>query len=82
MNTQPGELDRIHGGYVKIVRFGERFWLSKCRRVDGVWTGVVDNNLLVAPFPRGKRISFDTADVIETMDGAGNHDETRGKGAA
>ena len=54
--------------WVKISRDGERFWLREIRTEgDGTKTGVVDNELLVAPYKRGERIEFREAEVIDAM---------------
>jgi hypothetical protein len=59
--------NRIHFGFAKISRFGEAFWLRKCSKKDGTWSGQVDNHLEVAPYSYGLRIEFDADEVIETM---------------
>ena len=60
--------NRIHSGFAKISRFGEAFWLRKCAKNNGQWSGVVDNELESAPYQRGLRIDFEASEVIETME--------------
>ena len=60
--------NRLHSGFVKITRFGEAFWLRSAYKKDGVWSGLVDNHLLVAPYAYGKRIEFTPEEVIETAE--------------
>lgn len=53
--------------WVKIVRNGERFWLREVRTENGVRSGVVDNELMVAPYKMGQRIEFQDAEVVDVM---------------
>ena len=52
--------------FVKIARDGERFWLRQCRTISRQrMTGVVDNELEVAPYKYNDRIEFDRDEIVE-----------------
>lgn len=54
------------GTFAKISRHGKRFWLKNVKLENGIWSGVVDNVLSVAPYKLGQRIEFNKSEVIGT----------------
>lgn len=66
MTASPVKEDRKSGGrIVKIVRFGERFWLRNVRMLDGKLIGQVDNHLLEAPYRKGQIIELTEDEIIQ-----------------
>jgi hypothetical protein len=53
--------------WVKIARHGENFWLCGVRTENGKRTGIVDNDLIFAPYKRGERIGFSDGEVLDFM---------------
>jgi hypothetical protein len=53
--------------FVKIVRWGERFWVLVESLTDEGGVGIVDNEPLIAPFKLGDKISFTRSEVIDVM---------------
>ena len=58
-------MEALIGKTVKIVRDGERFWVSNVKKMDGRLFGNVANNLVVAPYQHGERIEIEESEIID-----------------